>query len=663
MAHLLVVVENGVVNTETPGRYRADLDGLRALAVALVVGFHAWPAAVPGGFVGVDVFFVISGFLITGILVGALHERRLSFTEFYARRIRRIFPALTIILLASYAIGWFVLFADDYQRLALHIRAGVLFVSNFAMWSEAGYFDAAADTKPLQHLWSLGVEEQFYLAWPLMLWLAWKCRIRPWWLTVVLLASSLLFNLISIRTDLVGTFFSPFTRFWQLLAGAILACTPYEPAFALRWRRWISRDSVSDRRLANLGSAAGLTLIAIAVLLIDQRSHYPGRWALLPTGGAFLIIASGAGAWPNRKWLSHPAAVWLGLISYPLYLWHWPLLSFARLLAGETPSLLARTTVVLLSVGLAWVTYTVIEKPVRFGSLRQVAVAALSVCMLAVLGLAEYTFRAQGLIERSISRTDTGQFIEHYARMHKQGISEAYRQECDFMDWPTGRLRDSIDASCTQPGPSGTWLLWGDSYAQALSLGLRDVLPPGVRLAQVATSLCRPDTIEYDGVPDGRCLRANAFAVNQIRALQPRVVILAQMSDHAVVDWERMADQIRQLGAARIVVVGPAPQWTPSLPEVVVKHYWGRDYSRVSHGLAMAILTTDGALKLRLATSTTVAYVSLIDGLCTDAGCRAVVDGSANDLIAFDAGHLTPKGSVFVAQTILRGHLAANPPP
>ena len=222
----------------TPGRYRPDIDGLRALAVVLVVAFHAWPALVPGGFVGVDVFFVISGFLISGILVSALHEQRFSFTDFYVRRVRRIFPALVVVLVASYAIGWFVLFADDYQRLARHIRAGVLFVSNFALWSEAGYFDGAADTKPLQHLWSLGVEEQFYLAWPLLLWLAWRWRIRPLWLTTVLLVGSLGFNLVSIRTDLVSTFFSPLTRFWQLLAGAVLACLPYEPAVMQAWRRY-----------------------------------------------------------------------------------------------------------------------------------------------------------------------------------------------------------------------------------------------------------------------------------------------------------------------------------------------------------------------------------------------------------------------------------------
>ena len=647
----------------TPDQYRADIDGLRAVAVMLVVAFHAWPGAVPGGFVGVDVFFVISGFLISGILLSALHQQRFSFAEFYARRVRRIFPALIVMLVASYAIGWFVLFADDYQRLAHHMRAGVLFVSNFALWNEAGYFDGAADTKPLQHLWSLGVEEQFYLAWPLLLWLGWQIGIRPLWLTAGLLASSLLFNLISIRVDLVGTFFSPFTRFWQLLAGAVLACLPYEPAIEQRLRRLLPATAADRRRWASAVSAVGLALIALAVVVVNQHTHYPGRWALLPTGGAFLIMAAGPDAWLNRTWLARPGAVWLGLISYPLYLWHWPLLSYARLMAGETPPWTVRSGLVLLSVALAWLTYVAIEKPARFGRFRRPALPILVMAMLGVLGVAEYTVRSGGLIERALNRTDTAHFLQYYDRMRKQGISDAYRQECDFMDWPTGRLRDAIDPSCTQPGTAGTWFLWGDSYAQALSLGLRSVAPRGVQVSQIATSLCRPDTLDYGGVPDGRCRRANQLAVRQIAAIRPQVVILAQMSDHEQIDWEPLANRILQLGAARVIVIGPAPQWAPSLPEVVVSQYWGRDYSRVSHGLAQSVLAADRALKLRLASSASLTYVSLVDALCTEQGCQAVVDGTTNELLAFDAGHLTPAGSRFVAQTVLRPYLPSSGPP
>lgn len=152
--------------------YRPDIDGLRAAAVFAVMLFHAFPAALPGGFVGVDVFFVISGYLISGILLVDLGTDRFSFRHFYARRIRRIFPALVVVLLATYGMGWFSLYGDEYRELAKHIVAGAGFVSNWASWTEAGYFDQAAEAKPLLHLWSLGVEEQFYIVWPLLLWAA-----------------------------------------------------------------------------------------------------------------------------------------------------------------------------------------------------------------------------------------------------------------------------------------------------------------------------------------------------------------------------------------------------------------------------------------------------------------------------------------------------------
>ena len=155
-------------------KYRPDVDGLRAIAVLAVVGFHAFPALAPGGFVGVDVFFVISGFLISGIIFSALERDRFSFLDFYARRVRRIFPSLIIVLAAAYGAGWFLFYADRYAELSKHIAGGAGFIANFVLWREAGYFDGASDTKPLLHLWSLGVEEQFYLVWPLLAWLAWK---------------------------------------------------------------------------------------------------------------------------------------------------------------------------------------------------------------------------------------------------------------------------------------------------------------------------------------------------------------------------------------------------------------------------------------------------------------------------------------------------------
>lgn len=176
-----------------------------------------------GGFIGVDVFFVISGFLISTIIFESLDKGTFTFAEFYARRIKRIFPALLIVLIASYAFGWFALLADEYMQLGKHIAAGAGFVSNFVLWGEAGYFDNSAETKPLLHLWSLGIEEQFYIIWPLVLWLAWKRKFSYLTITVVIASISFYFNIKEVEKDTVAAFYSPVTRFWELLSGSILA--------------------------------------------------------------------------------------------------------------------------------------------------------------------------------------------------------------------------------------------------------------------------------------------------------------------------------------------------------------------------------------------------------------------------------------------------------
>ena len=202
-------------------KYRPDIDGLRALAVLSVVGFHAFPKSIKGGFIGVDVFFVISGYLISAIIFENLKNKSFSFSEFYARRVRRIFPALALVLIACHVFGWFVLLSDEYKQLGRHIAAGSGFVSNMVLWSEAGYFDNSADTKPLLHLWSLGIEEQFYLAWPMLLWLAWKSRINLLGVTVVILLASFYLNVAEVKKDVIGAFYSPITRFWELLVGSL----------------------------------------------------------------------------------------------------------------------------------------------------------------------------------------------------------------------------------------------------------------------------------------------------------------------------------------------------------------------------------------------------------------------------------------------------------
>ena len=637
--------------------YRPDIDGLRAVAVLAVIAFHAFPERVRGGFVGVDVFFVISGFLISGIIFQALERGDFSFRDFYARRIRRIFPALVIVLISVYAAGWFLLFADRFAELGKHTAGGAGFVANLVLWRDSGYFDSASDEKPLLHLWSLGVEEQFYMVWPLLAWLAWKRRIDLLVVTLAVWLGSMYFNLDRIRRDLIGTFYAPHTRFWELMTGAAIA---YVAAVPPRWplTRWLVdryRALLQSPQARAIASAGGAILIAVSVFGIDQSRHFPGRWAVLPVAGAALIIAAGPDASINRL-LSSRIAVFIGLISYPLYLWHWPLLSLLRLETGGTPATHVRLLAIAASFLLSWLTYRVVERPIRFGPKRAWIVAGLCVMLAAIGGAGYYTYQRDGLWERPVNRGDKAAFAAYYSQMRRQGITGPYRLECDFMELVTDAVKDRIASECTVPGQNGTWFLWGDSYAQALSPGITTLLPQGVSLAQVATSACRPSFGAIDEhVPGGRCLRANTYAIEKIRELKPRILILAQMGGHDATDWNAMAQRARELGVGKVVVIGPVPMWQPSLPEIYVNRYWGSGSTHVDFGLARERLEHDAALRSRYAGSGTLTYVSILDRICDGNGCLAVVPGSdPPQLTAFDAGHLTPLASNYIAQQILR---------
>lgn len=372
-------------------QYRSDIDGLRAIAVLSVVVFHAFPYLLGAGFIGVDVFFVISGFLISTIIIENLDRGTFSFAEFYARRVRRIFPALLLMLLACLAFGWFVLLADEYWQLGEHTVASTGFFSNLVLWSEAGYFDRASATKPLLHLWSLGIEEQFYLVWPLLLFLAWKTRFNLLLFVTILAALSFGLNVAIAGHNGVADFYSPLTRFWELLCGALLA--------ALAPQRANSRnDAVADGSLvSNCTSLLGVGLLAYGFVCISRDADFPGAWALLPVVGATLVIFAGPKALFNRVVLSNPILVWFGLISYPLYLWHWPLLSYARIIEGGHPGRAVVGGAVLVAVALAWLTYTLIERPIRFGKHGRGATSVLALLMVCMGATGFVVYHLDGL--------------------------------------------------------------------------------------------------------------------------------------------------------------------------------------------------------------------------------------------------------------------------
>jgi peptidoglycan/LPS O-acetylase OafA/YrhL len=403
---------------DAPAAYRADIDGLRAIAVLSVVLYHALPLWLPGGFVGVDVFFVISGFLITRLLVERLAGGRFDVIDFYVRRIKRIFPALLLVLAVSYAFGWWVLLADEFKQLGGHVAGGAGFVANLVLWHEAGYFDNASETKPLLHLWSLGIEEQFYLVWPWLLWAAhrWRWPLLP--LIAVLALLSFAVNVATVERDAVAAFYAPQARCWELFAGALLACgTPHGQFSA---------------RLRGIG-LLGLALLVASLYFIKASRPFPGYWAVLPVLGAVLIIAAGPRAWTNRVLLSSRPMVWFGLISYPLYLWHWPLLSFARIVGHQQLDASLAVAAVELAVLLAWLTYRLVERPLRYGLAGERPAAVLLAAMVAMGVLGYGSYAAQGLPFRPVAVTNaTNAALLDWQFFHTPDCDRVWGQSMNF---------------------------------------------------------------------------------------------------------------------------------------------------------------------------------------------------------------------------------------
>jgi peptidoglycan/LPS O-acetylase OafA/YrhL len=342
-----MVARNGPGGNARPA-YRPDIDGLRAIAVGMVLIYHAFPSWLPGGWLGVDVFFVISGYLITQLVVNELAANTFSPRMFYARRVRRIVPALLLILLVSAAFGWYCMTPGELAELGATIRWSAPFLANTYFGQSGGYFAANSDLSPLLHLWSLGVEEQFYIVWPILLLAAYRQGVVVPVLRAVL-AVSLLISLFGAWDSPGEHFFRATCRGWELAAGGLLAQYPMA-----RYRRFASTLALT-----------GLLLIAGSACWLDAERAFPGGWAIIPVVGASLIIGAGPQAWSNSRILSSGPFVFVGLISYSLYLWHWPLLSFARVLLGHPPAPDVAAEALVAAGMLACVTYYLVEQPIR----------------------------------------------------------------------------------------------------------------------------------------------------------------------------------------------------------------------------------------------------------------------------------------------------------
>ena len=638
--------------------YRSDIDGLRALAVLAVLAFHALPQVLPGGFVGVDIFFVISGYLISSILYSSLQHQQFSLLDFYSRRIRRIFPALIAVFVASFVLGWYFFYADEFINLGRHMIASAAFIQNWMLASESGYFDTSAEIKPFLHLWSLGVEEQFYIIWPLLLWGAWKLRINLLKLTAICLVVSFAWNIYELYfAQSTIAFYLPQVRFWELLIGAVLAYIHLNPDSSQATDRYLSVLGMANE---NARSIVGVTLLLLSFFFINSQKVFPGFWAILPTLGAVLLISAGPNAILNRIVLSNPLAVWFGKISYPLYLWHWVLLVYLRILE---PDLFAkvkfRLLALLVAIALSWLTYRLIEKPLRFGRHLKLKTLFLLLAMICIIFLGREIQNQSGMGYRF---TASAAYLggDFQAQMRKNLVDD-YQQNssaCDFSqpEKKTNQPKADIAKSCYEVDPKKQAVfLWGDSHAQMLGYGLRKNLPRDWQLLQVASVGCKPNPAQSEDSSTSYCERSNYVALETIKKTHPQTVVMAQSTAWQISEVESLSAALKKLGVERIVFVGQNPQWSDALPTLMMRKQVVGIPQRTKSGLVPETLTINERTKQIFAAPTAgITFVDLIDLFCNADGCLVYLGNDpVTGMTYFDSHHLSPVASDYLAKNSL----------
>ena len=533
------------------------------------------------------------------------------------------------------------------------------FVQNFVLLGEVGYFDIAAIKKPLLHIWSLGIEEQFYIFWPLVLILIARFRLNVMTIVCGLAIASFWFSIVRVKHSAPDAFYLPYSRAWELFIGSGLVL-----AQTIRWNNYPVVERVTDLAdnlrhylvfmpdrqrvialLSDWGGVVGACMFAYGTLRYNNQTIYPSYHALVPVIGAVLLIQSRRSL-INRFVLGNRFLVYFGLISYPLYLWHFPLMAYCRVLLPDWERWPIRVGVILVTVVLSCVTYHFVEKPIRAGRLRRYAVPLLALVMTSLCALGFVISQTNWLIPRAIQPFMlTG--------------------EETYPHWLEGcLLPPNVDAAnfgdkCAGKGNRPQILLWGDSDAAALYPGLSAFATEGrYDVAQFASSNC-PPILGYDVPERPVCRGNNDFVLDEIRRLRPDIVLL-HSTWLAVPDVYRrfLPDTVRalrSLGVSKIVILGPLPSWKgDGLPVNVADYYYEHERSVIPLRTRYRLLDIgqDEAMR-QIADDVLVPYISAWAVMCNDEGCLARVGENGQDLTFFDEGHLTVAGSLYVARAIL----------
>ena len=618
------------------------MDGLRAIAVIPVILFHAGINFFEGGFVGVDIFFVISGYLITSLILSEKSKGEFKLSNFYERRARRILPALFAVMLFSIPFSYLLMMPNQLLDFSESILAVTFFSSNILFWTESNYFSAAAELKPLLHTWSLAVEEQFYILFPIFIILTWKIgKQNILRLILIFIVLSLLLSEWVYRFSPTANFFLAPTRAWELLIGSVAAF-------------YLHKNQLLITKFTEHLATIGFALILFSIFTFDANTPFPGVYSLVPVLGTLLIILYSSSKTLIGKFLSFNYIVGIGLISYSAYLWHQPFLAFSRLYFYETLSQSFLLIICILSFIFAYFSWIVIEKPYRNKKRisKRFLIFSIIPCVFVFIMFSITGIKSQGFMDNKLTQEDQ-QYLNSYKGLE---LSKAeYREECNFYE-----QGENIDPSCylEMPGKENV-LIWGDSHAQAIGPGLRYHFSDKYNFMQVATSSCPPKVISRKYTEfSNSCSRSNAFAVSLIQEMDIQYVIMAQRKDHLKTNWKELSDHLKKNNVTNILVLGPAPTWVQTLPNIVSYYglYKKKQETTTAIGLNKSVQEIDSKFSDTLSLNKDIIFLSLINILCKEE-CLYKIKGAPieDNLTQVDEAHLSIRGSRLVAQDLFEG--------
>jgi len=652
-------LEGGVAQNRTSITYRPDVDGLRALAVLLVV-FEHLHTSVTGGYIGVDVFFVISGYLISSVILSEMSAGVFSITRFYERRIRRIFPALLVMLLGSAALTLICFIPSEADSFGRSLLAALFSSSNFLFWHRAGYFET--QNAPLLHTWSLAVEEQFYILFPIFLvvlhrWYPNRLRAAIWSLTVLTFALACFW----VRRDATAAFFFAPLRAWELLIGTIIS-QHYVPAINRNWQR-------------NLAAIAGLLLILIPSVVYTARTHFPGLAALPPCVGAALLITAGEkGHSTVGRVLAWRPVVFIGLISYSLYLWRWPILVFQQssyiLTSAPAGSGTAGVAVFAVSLAAGTLSWLFVETPFRTGRFRparRVLFACTGVAFALIAAVGALLVTSKGYPSRFPSEALA---IDRYS---KYDVTRAYRKDVCFIDPATSAGSNFVNfnkAVClAEDRTRKQYLLIGDSHAAHLYPGLRTVFPE-LNISQATTGGCKAFLTQ----PKGK--EAHAYCKDMWNYIYrdylvhhhvDAVLISGQWYDADLPELGHTIHWMQQQGI-NVILFGPGIEFDTTLPRLLFTvSLLDRKAALIDSHSSTKPMQTEEKLAALARNQWKIRYISVYENLCarnlseesaallrTRSGCPLYAARGVP--LLFDAHHLTADGSILFARTVRSLH-------